>query len=78
MKNRHLYVLSALLAAIGLGFFFYKVFFLNLPLRPDERVVNWEVQARINFEARNEPVTLSLFVPQSEERFTIVDQSFVS
>ena len=78
MKNRHLYVLSAILAAVGLGFFLYKVYFLNLPLRPGERVVNWEVQARINFEARNEPVTLSLFVPQSEGLFTIVDQSFVS
>ena len=44
MKNRHLHILSAVLAAIGTGIFIYKAFVLNLSLRPDARVVNWEVQ----------------------------------
>ncbi|MGI9388378.1 MAG: UUP1 family membrane protein, partial [Methyloligellaceae bacterium] len=53
MKNRHLYILSAILAVIGVAIFAYKAFVLNLPLRPDARVVNWEVQAKITFEARD-------------------------
>lgn len=78
MKNRHLYILSAVLVMFGLGLFVYKAFFLELPLRPDERVENWEVQAKIMFDARDGPVKLALFIPNSEPPFTIVDQSFVS
>lgn len=78
MKNSHLYILSAILAAIGIGLFTYKAFFLELPLRPNERTENWEIQAKIKFDARDGPVKLALFIPKNEGPFTIVDQSFVS
>lgn len=78
MKNRHLYLLSAILTVIGLGLFVYKAFVLELPLRPAERVENWEVQAKVTFDARDGPAKLALFIPKNEGHFTIVDQSFVS
>ncbi len=78
MKNRHLYILAAVLASIGVGIFLYKALWLELPLQPDGRVDNWEVQAKITFDARGGPAKLVLFIPRNEVPFTIVDQNFVS
>lgn len=78
MRNRHLYVLAGILGLSGICLFLYKVFFLELPLQPDARVQNWEVEVRMRFTAQNGPVKLSLFVPQTEGALTLIDQSFLS
>jgi hypothetical protein len=78
MKNLQLYILAAVLLSIGIGLFLYKALILGLPLGPDQTVENWEVQARISFEAKGGPVKLSLFTPRNEGPFTIVDHSFAS
>lgn len=77
-RNRHFYILAGVLTLIGVSLFLYKVFILELPLQPETQVRNWEVEARIRFEAQDGPVKLSLFVPQNEKMFTIIDQSFLS
>ncbi len=78
MKNKHLYVLAAVLATIGVGIFLYKALWLDLPLRPDERIKNWEVQAKVTFDARGGPAKVVLFIPRNEAPYTIVNQNFVS
>ena len=78
MRNRHLYILAAVLSFVGISLFLYKVFFLELPLRPEARALNWEVEARITFTARDAPVKVSLYLPQNEGPLTVIDQSFLS
>lgn len=78
MKNRHLYILAGALCFVGVGLFLYKVLFLELPLRPQEKVRNWVVEARLTFDAAKAPVKVSLFIPRNERSYTILDQSFLS
>ncbi|MGD8809824.1 MAG: UUP1 family membrane protein [Gammaproteobacteria bacterium] len=78
MRNRHLYILAATLSLVGLCIFLYKVFVLELPLRPEARTLNWEVEARLSFIARGGPVKLSFFLPSNEGSLVVIDQSFVS
>jgi hypothetical protein len=78
MKNLQLYILAATLFIVSVSFFFYKAFILGLPLRPHQSVENWEVQARITFDAKGGPIKLSVFTPRNEGPFTIIDQSFAS
>ena len=78
MKNLQLYILAAVLLILSVSFFLYKAFILGLPLRPNESVENWEIQAKITFEAKGGPAKLSVFTPTNEGPFTIIDQSFAS
>lgn len=78
MKNRHLYILAAALSLIGVSLFLYKVFVLELPLRPEAKTRNWEIEARMTFTARDLPVRLSLFLPSNEGPFLVIDESFLS
>ena len=78
MRNRHIYILAAVLSLIGTGLFLYKAVFLELPLRPEAKAMNWEIEARVTFAARGGPVKLSLFLPTSEGPLVIIDRSFFS
>jgi len=78
MKNLQLYMLAAVLIAISMGFFLYKAVLLDLPLRPGQTVENWEVQAKVTFVADGGPVALSVFTPENEGPFTVVDRRFAS
>jgi hypothetical protein len=78
MKRTHLYVLVATLAAIGLGFFFYKVIVFGFPLRPEQRTDVWRVEVRVQFEAQGGPAKAAVFLPRRTGGLIVVDQSFVS
>jgi len=78
MRNLHLYILASVLSLIGICLFLYKAFVLELPLRPEAEVRNWEVEARVSFNARKGPVKLSLFLPHNDGPLTVIDQSFLS
>lgn len=78
MNNRHLYILAAMLAALGMGLFLYKVWVLDLPLAPGQEKDVWSVEARVTFTAKDEPVRLALLLPQSSPRHTILNDAFVS
>lgn len=78
MRNRHLYILAAVLASIGAALFLYKALWLELPLQPESRIENWEVQTKVTFDARGGPAKVVLLIPRNEPPYTIVDQSFVS
>jgi 7 transmembrane helices usually fused to an inactive transglutaminase/Inactive transglutaminase fused to 7 transmembrane helices len=78
MKNRHLYILAGVLSLVGICLFLYKVLVLELPLRPEAKTTNWEVEVRVTFTARDDAVKLSLFLPQNEGPLVVIDQSFLS
>jgi len=78
LSKAHLYVLAAVLTALGLGIFIYKVYVLNLPLSPRTRSEVWNVEASISFTAKGGPVKLSMFVPTSTRGYGLVDEHFIS
>jgi hypothetical protein len=78
MKKTHLYVLAFLLAAIGLGATWYKWQVLKFPMLPVEETEVWEIQARVEFEARRGPNRATLRLPDDPPGFTILDERFVA
>jgi len=73
MKRVHLYVLAGLLAAIGLGGFFHKLFVLDFPLKPEERTDVWRVEVQLKFEAAGGPAKASLDPVDQGSRLVLVD-----
>ena len=78
MRRLHLYVLAGVLAAIGCGFFLYKLLVLGFPVFPEAHTEVWRVEVHLQFAARGGPARVSVFVPATTGSLTIVDQSFVS
>jgi len=78
MKNRHLYILSSALAALGILIFGYKAFYLGFPVRPGELTSMWEIEIRINFFATERPVKALLYVPGTTMNFSILNENFIS
>jgi len=78
MSRRHLYVLSALLAGLGLAVFLYKVLVLGFPLQPEKKTQTWRVEVRMQFEAKGGPAKLRLNLPRSGNNLAIIDQNFIS
>jgi len=78
MSRRHLYLLSGVLAVLGLAVFLYKVLVLEFPLRPEEKTQTWRVEVRMQFEAKGGPAKLQLNLPRSANNLVIIDQNFVS
>jgi hypothetical protein len=78
MSNKHLYWLAGVLTAVALFIFAYKLFVLNFPLSPDRLATAWQIEARIDFTAKNQPVTARLMLPKSTSTLPIFNESFVS
>jgi hypothetical protein len=78
MKNRQVYVLAALLALIAIGVFAYKLVVLKLPLQVDTQVNTWDIEVTISFQARGGPAKVELYLPQSEGRYELYDERFIS
>ena len=69
LNKAHLRILALSLTAVGLSLFLYKALVLHFPLTPQSEADIWEVEAKIIFQARNEPVKLSLFIPYKNPRY---------
>ena len=78
LNKIHLYILTAVLVAIGSGLFLYKSFWLGFPLKPKATSQVWNVEAHLTFLAENKPLKASLFIPSGTTRFAIVDEHFIS
>lgn len=78
MNNRHLYILAGFLAAAGLLLFAYKTLVLGFPLRPEAQASHWNIEARVTFEGKGQPVKLGLFIPRNSRHFAIVNENFIS
>lgn len=78
MKNAHVYLLAAALVGIGAAVFLYKVLVVGLPVSLEEKTELWEVETAISFNAKGRSVNLSFHLPQNADRFSVVNQNFVS
>jgi alpha-L-glutamate ligase-like protein len=74
----HLYFLCALLTVSSLGLFLYKALALRFPLVPGGEESIWHVEAQVTFTAKGRSTKVRLFLPQSNERFSVVNESFIS
>lgn len=78
MKKTHLYLLAAVLIAIGLSAFFYKWKALKFPVTPVEQTEVWEVQARVEYRPKSGPNRVVLQIPLDPPGFSILDEHFVA
>ncbi len=78
MKDLHIRVLVLILCASAIALVSWKVTVLELPLTPSAEATAWNVEARIDFEARGVPATIEFFVPQDPPNFTVIDEDFVA
>ncbi len=78
MKKTQLYVLAAIFAALGLGAFLYKWQVLRFPVKPVAQTEVWELQARVEFNARRGPHTVTLQLPDDPPGFVVLDETLVS
>jgi len=73
MRNLHIYLLAAALAAVGLGLSAYKFFVIGLPLHERASVSAWEVESEIRVTAGGGPLKLSTFVAEDSREFSVLD-----
>jgi hypothetical protein len=78
MKNRQVYILAALLAFIAIAVFAYKVMVLKLPLQADTQVNTWDIEVTVGFQASGGPAKVELYLPQTEGRYELSDERFIS
>ena len=79
MRNRHLLILCLLLVAAGGSLFLYKWLDLGVPVRAENAIGAWTVEARVRFAARSgRPVKVRLAVPLDPPGFSLLDETFVS
>ncbi len=77
MKN-HIYFLVLFLVLSGIGLFLYKVLVMGFPMVPGTESLAWSIEAHVSFKTKNEPVKVTLFVPNNNEYFSIVSENFIS
>ncbi|TNF34281.1 MAG: hypothetical protein EP312_06840 [Gammaproteobacteria bacterium] len=70
------FILSALLAVLGIGLTIYKSTTLGFPFFPGEYRTIWTVEARVSFKANGEPVRVSLALPREQANTAILEESF--
>ncbi|MFA5684878.1 MAG: UUP1 family membrane protein [Lysobacteraceae bacterium] len=78
MKKTHLYLLAALLAVAGSAAVFYKWNVLRFPLQPATEVEVWTLQARVEYQPRRRPNTVTLQLPSETPGFSVLDEKFVA
>lgn len=74
VSRRPFYIVVAMLYVIGIALVLYRHIAFNVPLLPGEYRSIWSVEAKIEFDAKGEPVIASLAIPDTQEGFTHVDQ----
>ena len=78
MKKTQLYLLAFVIAAMGFAGFYYKWKVLRFPVTPSAESEVWEVQARVEFEARRGPNKVTLQIPHNPPGYSVIDENFVA
>lgn len=78
MKNKQIYTLALVLIVTALAVFIYKLAILKVPLQPDQQVDAWDIEVQITFQARREPAKVTMYLPQTEGRYEVLNEHFVS
>jgi hypothetical protein len=78
MNNRHLYILCAILVAIGALMTGYRLLVLGFPALPDQTSETWRIEARVAFDAQDKSVKAQIPTLLSEGPYAVVSESFVA
>ncbi len=78
MKKTQLYLLALILATAGIAGFYYKWKVLRFPVEPQSESEIWEVQARVEFNARSGPNKVTLQIPHNPPGYSVIDENFVA
>jgi hypothetical protein len=78
MKHRYVFVLAALLTAIGGSVFAYKWQVLGFPLTDDQETPVWTIESAINFESGPGSIKVKLHVPALTPGFRMLNENSVS
>ncbi len=78
MTQRYVYVLAALLAAIGLSVFAYKWKVLGFPLTEDQETPVWTIEAAVSFDSGPGTISVELNVPALTPGFRTLNEHSVS
>lgn len=71
-------LLVLLLLATGIGLTLYKHFALGFPLWPGEKTSVWSIEAKIDFQAQDEPAQVSFALPHKAPGIVILNENFAS
>ncbi|WP_271270750.1 inactive transglutaminase family protein [Aliamphritea hakodatensis] len=72
------YLLVILLICLGMGSAVYRHINLEIPWLPGETREVWSVEARVEFTALDEPVIAQMAIPETQQGFTLLEQSTAS
>lgn len=72
------YVVVFLLFSVGILLSYYRHTTFDVPWLPGEKQHIWSIESKIQFEGQNEPVKVSLAVPDTQQSFTKVAEHTAS
>ncbi len=78
VSRRPFYIVVAMLFIVGLGLMIYRHMAFDVPWLPGEYRHIWSVEAKVEFDANDQPVVASLAIPSTQQGFTLVDESAAS
>ena len=78
MRNRHIFILAAVLTVISVSLVTYKVRVLDYPLLPREQRQVWNIEAAISFDPGPAAVKATLKIPTLTPGFSVLDEYFIS
>lgn len=79
MSSRaQVYLLALVFIATGIGLTLYKNVALNFPLSPGSLTRVWEIEAKVTFWATPQTITVDLALPQPQDDYQIIDETFAS
>lgn len=78
MHHSTVRIWAFLLAATGLGICLYKIFYLGLPVTPQQETEVWTVQAQVNFTGKGAAAIVDFHLPSVIPGFWKLDEDFIS
>ncbi|MGF1875831.1 inactive transglutaminase family protein [Photobacterium frigidiphilum] len=69
------YFIVSLLVFAGIALSMYRHDVYGVPWTPGAERAVWEVEARVEFDAIGDPVKISMAAPETQQGFTLIDES---
>ncbi len=69
------YLLITMLIIVGLGMSLYRHDVYGVPWTAGQEHQVWEVEARVEFQAKGDPVKISLATPDTQQGFTLINEN---
>ncbi|MDH3441121.1 MAG: inactive transglutaminase family protein [Gammaproteobacteria bacterium] len=77
-RNLSLIIIVGLLLGLGLGQAIHRHFVYEVPWFPGDEKLIWSIEARIQFSARGDAVSVSLRRPSDQADFSVLDETGAS